>query len=136
MSYLMGIAPSESTAVANANPTHAETADRGKRVNYSPKQTERAFQQQVIQLAQLKGWKVCHFRPARVIIKGVETWRTPLEGDRGCPDMILARGGVVLLWELKAEAGKVTAEEQEWLDASGGKVMRPSNWAEIVDTLS
>ena len=72
--------------------------------------TEATLQERVIELAHLFGWLVMHTRPART-----ETgWRTPLQGDPGFPDLVLAREGVVLLAELKAAAGKLTAEQERW----------------------
>ena len=101
-----------------------------------PKETEREFQKQVIELAQLKGWKVAHFRPARVIRNGKETWRTPVEGDgAGFPDLVLARNGVVIFAELKTDAGTVSAEQQDWLRETRGFVWRPANWHEILRLL-
>ena len=37
--------------------------------------TEAEFQQQVIQLAKLRGWLVHHTRPARIKVRGVEIGR-------------------------------------------------------------
>jgi hypothetical protein len=94
-----------------------------------PEQTEKEFQRQVIQLAQLCGWKVAHFRPARVIVNGKETWRTPCEGDAaGFPDLVLAKRGAVFFFELKSDRGKVTDEQQKWLEETGGSVWRPMDW--------
>lgn len=97
-----------------------------------PAISEAEFQRQVIQLAQLCGWKVAHFRPARVMVRGKETWRTPCEGDAaGFPDLVLASFGEVHFRELKSEKGKVSREQDDWLRAVGGKVWRPSDWPEI-----
>ena len=91
--------------------------------------TEREFQSQVIQLAKLCGWRVAHFRPARVMVNGKETWRTPCEGDAaGFPDLVLAKRGLVWFFELKTDSGKVSDEQRAWLDATGGSVWRPSDW--------
>ena len=94
--------------------------------------TEREFQTQVIQLARMCGWRVAHFRPARVMVNGKETWRTPCEGDAaGFPDLVLARPREVHFRELKGSKGKLSADQQEWLRAVDGKVWRPEDWAEI-----
>ena len=55
--------------------------------------TESEFQRQVIQLAKLRGWLVHHTRPARIKVQGVETYRTPIAGHAGFPDLVLARRG-------------------------------------------
>lgn len=87
--------------------------------------TEAHFTTRVIQYARLCGWLVVHYRPARTA-KG---WATPLEGDRGCPDVILARNGQVLLIELKAKRGTLGPGQREWLDALGphGMLCRPAD---------
>lgn len=88
--------------------------------------TEAQLQAAVIELAHLRGWKVAHFRPAQTA-KG---WRTPVQGDNGFPDLVLARRGDVLLIELKSEKGKVEPEQLAWGEAIGitWKVWRPSDW--------
>ena len=97
-----------------------------------PAISEKQFQKQVIEFAQLRKWKVAHFRPARVMVNGKETWRTPVSGDgEGFPDLILARRGKVLFRELKAESGKASPEQLAWLYEVGGKIWRPSMWAMI-----
>jgi len=97
-----------------------------------PQQSEREFQKQVIQLAQLRGWKVAHFRAARVMVGGKETWRTPCEGDaEGFPDLVLARNGRAYFRELKSNTGLLSQAQQQWLITVGGKVWRPEHWPEI-----
>ena len=99
--------------------------------------TEDEFKTQVIQLAHLHGWLVAHFRPARVIVGGEETWRTPVSAHgKGFPDLVLVRGGVVLFRELKTDRGKVSDDQRKWLKATGGKVWRPMHWDLIEEILS
>ena len=95
--------------------------------------SEADLQHSVIDYAKLRGWMVCHYRPA----KTAKGWRTPLEGDAGCPDLILARGGVVLLAELKSETGTFRPGQREWLEAAGehGRLWRPRDWKDIEETL-
>ena len=93
--------------------------------------SEAALLNAVIELAHLRGWMVAHFRPA-MTSKG---WRTPLQGDAGVPDLILARGGTVILVELKSRRGVVTPAQRGWLDAAGGLVWRPEDWDTIERTL-
>ena len=64
----------------------------------------------VIQYAKYNGWMVAHFRPAQTK-KG---WRTPIEGDRGFPDLVLARDGEVRLVELKSDRGRLGPGQKEW----------------------
>lgn len=95
---------------------------------------EADWQSRIVDTAMLHGWRVAHFRAARTS-KG---WRTPVVGHIGLPDLILARGGVVVLAELKAERGKLGPGQPEWLDALGvhGRLWRPSNWPAVLAELS
>lgn len=95
---------------------------------------ESDFQARVIDLAHLRGWRVHHTRPARTA-RG--NWITPLAGDRGAPDLLLARNGAVLLAELKTAAGRLGPGQADWLDALGdhGRLWRPGDWGAIVEEL-
>lgn len=97
--------------------------------------SEDDFKLRVIHTAQLNGWCVHHSRPVR-LPNG--KWATPLQGDPGLPDLVLARGGVVLLVELKTDTGKPTPEQLRWLAAAGpfGRLWRPRDWSAIVSELS
>lgn len=94
--------------------------------------TEAQFQDQVIELARLHGWRVAHFRPART----AEGWRTPVAADgAGWPDLVLVRE-VVLFRELKRQGGRLGVAQQEWgarLAAAGADwaVWRPGDWDDI-----
>ncbi len=95
------------------------------------KPTEAGFTKTVLQFAKLHGWKVHHGRPA-LTAKG---WRTPVMGDVGFPDIVLARAGRVLFAELKVGKNKPTHEQALWLAACGGVVWRPEMWDTISATL-
>jgi hypothetical protein len=86
----------------------------------------------VIELAQYRGWRVVHYRPA-VAGRASQRYLTALQGHKGAPDLILARRGVVHLWELKRQRGIVTPEQRAWLAELGehGRIMRPADWPEI-----
>lgn len=96
--------------------------------------SEAAFTGRVIGIAKTYGWRVAHFRPARTQ-KG---WRTPMEGDIGVPDLILARDGDVLLAELKTNSGVLLPDQQAWLDHLGphGCVWRPRDHGHILARLA
>lgn len=91
--------------------------------------SEKDFQQRIMQAAGLYGWRCAHFRPART----VQGWRTPMQGDVGVPDLILARDGRVLLAELKSDRGRPTPDQELWLEAAGdhGRLWRPADWIKI-----
>jgi len=85
--------------------------------------------------AKIYGWRICHVRPA---LKSNGQWVTPIEGHGGLPDLILARGGRVLLIELKSERGQPTDDQVAWLLAAGdnGRLWRPSDWPKALALLS
>ena len=72
--------------------------------------SEAQFTSAVIELAKYRGWMVCHFRPART----ARGWRTPIEGDKGFPDLVLARNGVVLFAELKIGKARLRVDQEKW----------------------
>jgi hypothetical protein len=77
---------------------------------------EDALQEAVIGCARTFGWRVAHFRPARVMRGGKETWETPVSADgKGFPDLVLVRGGRLIFAELKSTTGKTSADQDAWL---------------------
>lgn len=88
---------------------------------------EEELEDNVLQLAKLLGWVAVHHRPARTADGG---WRTAIKGQKGFPDLVLARDGQVLFRELKRQKGKPTAEQEIWLEALGdfGGIWRPQQW--------
>lgn len=114
-------------------------ASRGKRGRGPGRLSEREWQRQVLEYARLRGWRAAHFRPARI---SGGRWRTPVAADgAGFPDLVLARGGRVIFAELKAEGGRLSAEQRAWLEAlreAGGvevHVWRPKQWDEVEEVL-
>lgn len=102
-----------------------------------PELTEAQFQTWVISVAQWNGWKVHHTRPARNL-SGV--WSTPITGDSGFPDLVLAhptRG--VIFAELKRQTGRLSASQTEWITLlhRGAEcyVWRPSDSKQIAQRL-
>ena len=78
--------------------------------------SERDFTSQVIQLARVFGWRTAHFRAA-MTQRG--RWVTPVQGDgAGFPDLLLLRHNRRIMAELKAAKGKVTAEQELWLESA------------------
>lgn len=95
--------------------------------------TEAEFQDRVIATARLYGWMVHHTRPARM---ADGRWRTPVQGDKGFPDLVLAheRHGTVFA-ELKSDTGRLTPEQKAWLAVLGGVVWRPRDWPHVLAVL-
>lgn len=98
--------------------------------------SETDLQQTIVDYARLMRWLVCHYRP---LANKNGRWQTPLLGDPGCPDLILARGGVVLLAELKRHGEHPSPSQKKWLSQAGqqGRLWTPTEWnsGEIARTL-
>lgn len=90
---------------------------------------EADFTQAVIDLAHYRGWLVSHFRPAW----SKKGWRTPVQGDKGFPDLVLARNGVVLFVELKIGHEKLRPDQEKWGNALKTMVVwRPPDLQEVI----
>lgn len=102
---------------------------------------EEGFTQQVIAQGQADGWKVAHFRKARIKKKGKETWVTPVAGDgKGWPDLSLARPPRFFVVELKVPPNTTSPEQDAWLDtfrACGipAFIWTPDDWPTILKVL-
>lgn len=81
-----------------------------------PQLTEKDFQTRIIDLAHEHGWMVYHQRPAW--IRAEKKMVTPLQGDKGFPDLVLAHGErqLVIFAELKSDTGTIDREQQKWHD--------------------
>ena len=104
--------------------------------------TEKEWQAQVVELAQLQGWVWGHMRPARM---KDGSWRTPVSGPLGAglPDLLLCHPARrVSIWvELKTDVGRVSLEQRivhEALRHSGQRVevWRPKDWPKVVEVLT
>ena len=102
------------------------------------KQTEKGFQQTVIELAHLYKWRVAHFRSAQT----VNGWRTPVAADgAGFPDLFMVKGDKAIAMELKVGYNKTSEKQDEWLDALDkagipSYVLRPDDMPLIRELLS
>lgn len=68
--------------------------------------TERQFQQQVLGLARLLGWRSYH------------TWSS-IHSAAGFPDLVLVRPPRLVFCELKSARGRLSPAQQDWLEALG-----------------
>lgn len=104
-----------------------------------PRMSEDEFQRQVIQFARLHRWKVAHFRPA--MTRGGR-WVTPVQADgAGFPDLVMVRGGEVVVAELKVGTNQPTEDQVRWIDAFVGAevpafVWYPRDWTDIERVLT
>jgi len=90
--------------------------------------SERDWQQRVVDLAQLRGWKHFHAYSSR-------------RSTAGWPDLAMVRTGRLVLAELKAERGQVSTEQRQWLDLLGTvagvevHLWRPVDWPTVQQVL-
>lgn len=93
----------------------------------------------VIDMAHVYGWKVAHFRPARMMRKdGSTKWVTAVQGDgKGFPDLVMVRYYSLIFAELKSQKGNASTEQLGWLTILSGLqinpdtrvfIWRPSDW--------
>ncbi len=129
-------AESRGRTVRSGLPTAAPAAAKGA---LPRKISEREWQDQVVQLAMMNGFLVAHFRPART----AHGWRTAIQGHKGFLDTVLAHAGrrLFLVVELKTDEGRLTKEQEVWLEVLrlcgiDARVWRPSMWKEIKDLLT
>jgi hypothetical protein len=92
--------------------------------------SEKAFQQQVIDLAHLYGWMAYHTYDSRRSVPGY-------------PDLALVHKarGEYLLAELKSERGRLSLAQRQWIDALRQAnieiyIWRPSDFSHIVARLT
>lgn len=102
---------------------------------------ESQFQKQVIQLAQLYGWRVAHFRPAWS--KDGQRCMTAVQADgQGFPDLCMVKKARLLFAELKSDKGKLNPEQNEWITRLTNSmrcevyIWRPEKWDEIQEILT
>jgi hypothetical protein len=94
----------------------------------------------VVNVARMTGWMIHHDLPA-MNTRG--RWATHTQGDVGFPDLVLLspHHGQLLVVELKAEKGRITTSQQNWLDSFNlagieNHVVRPSDLEFITHRLS
>ncbi|HET6303831.1 MAG TPA: hypothetical protein VFG80_03550 [Myxococcota bacterium] len=87
---------------------------------------ERELQAGIVQTAKILGYRVTAFRPAWTG-KG---YRTPLQGDKGWPDLALCGRGRFLVRELKVGRGTLSAEQAEWIRELEGAGVDVGVWTD------
>lgn len=104
--------------------------------------SEREFQEQVVQLARLRGWRVLWVRPVRVQRRGGAVYHeTPFGADgKGWPDLFLLRKGQKLALELKVKKNRPTDAQKAWIAELNAAriptfVLYPKDWPEIEELL-
>jgi hypothetical protein len=116
-----------------------------------PRQTERRFQAQVIELAEVLGWKIRHDRAtnqrrdcrvchAPFRCAGCSTPLTIVRNDPGLLDLLLTRRPRIIWAEIKTDRGKLTDDQKLMLAelrecGQEAYVFRPKTWEQIVRLL-
>ena len=102
--------------------------------------TEKQYQQQIMDLARLRGWMVGHWADSRRQVRPGVFVGDP--DSKGVPDLLMAhpKHGVAFV-EVKKELGKVSPEQDEWLDrlldaGAPAVVSRPSGWEDMDEWLA
>ncbi len=105
--------------------------------------SEKLFQEQLLQLAKVNGWKAFHPLAVRDFHGN---YRTALAGDKGFPDLVLARKpsaqrvGGLLFVELKSASGRLSIEQIEWAEhlspSAEWYLWRPNDLPAIIERLS
>lgn len=102
---------------------------------------EAVLQQKIVDRAKARGWLVHHARPAPTRSGG---WATPIQGNKGFPDLVLAKGGRIIIAELKQDGRYPNADQKKWIAALSVDynrpdvlvtVWRPKDWPTICDIL-
>lgn len=98
-------------------------------MTYQPSRvTERALQQRIIDTATALKWRSFHVFDSR-------------RSEPGWPDLVLLRPPRLLFVELKSEKGRLTPEQQRWLDLLAQvpgvetAVWRPRDLPDAIDYL-
>ena len=110
----------------------------------SPALSEREFQQQVMELAQLSGWETYH---PLTSMRGGDRYLTAASGTmaKGWPDLVLVQPKQrrLIFAELKRERGQTTPDQERVLlvlqalfPSVRVYVWRPSDWEQIRRILS
>lgn len=96
--------------------------------------TEAQWQTTVIAIAKSYGWRVHHGRT----VQTGGRYMTPIQGHKGFPDLVLAKGGRVILAELKQDGRYPEPEQRAWRDAIGQqwRLWRPKDRDAVVAELS
>lgn len=92
----------------------------------APQIREDVFQTRVLEACRYYDIRAAHFRPAQT----ARGWRTPMQGQPGFPDLVLAASGRLLLVELKSDKGRLSTDQKQWIAELGehAVVWRPRDW--------
>ena len=91
---------------------------------FDSKMSEKAYQDQIVQLAKANNWLVYHTYDSR-------------RSEPGFPDLIMVKGRRLIAIEVKKEGKKTTPAQDMWISAmnlvvsTSAWVARPSDWEDV-----
>ncbi len=90
--------------------------------------TETELQGHIVKMAQAQGWMV---RPTQQGSQDSHRRKIRNGTAAGFPDLVLARDGRFMFWELKTQKGEMEPEQRQWMDHLFPcyEVIRPSDLA-------
>ena len=91
------------------------------------KVSEDDFQETVVELAEILGWRTFHAARLKGHLRTVTS--------KGFPDLVLARKCDVIHAECKTDKGKVSQHQSWWLLALDGVIWRPKHWYVVEKSL-
>jgi VRR-NUC domain len=91
---------------------------------FSASMTEDELLQAIYDAALYRGWRIHHDRRSDKAIQ---------QGHSGFPDLVCARNGKVLYFELKSATGKVSPDQTAWLTDLGPDAM--TVWPKDLDAV-
>jgi hypothetical protein len=102
--------------------------------------TEDEWLDVVLNYAHAHGWLFAHFHKVRIKRRGERRWITPVKGDAGSPDCLIAHPErhLRVLAELKLDGNYPRPDQRAWLEALGPSdgrtivaVWKPADEAEV-----
>ncbi len=100
---------------------------------------ETQFKNSIIDIATRYGWFVHHDLPA---MNRRGKWATHIQGNSGFPDLVLLNDrGVLVFAELKTDIGRLSKQQEQWLDRLDktqviNMVWRPNQMPTIIKFLA
>lgn len=105
----------------------------------TPRMSEAQWQQLVLDVAHINGFRSMHVRRSVGRRRGEQAWQTATSCD-GWPDLILWRPGELLAVELKSDTGRLTQVQADVLYSlavagADTDVWRPRDWPYVQQRL-